>query len=222
MYPTRLICITAGHNRLLWIPTPPHLAAIYKPDFFFLSHFTSLHFWWSDSYVKGCLASLTTTSKLICPGTESVLSQNTLEFFFSLSPLHALIAATECHSRGAEHRLSTERPTACTTKPQCKQGIKRIDARPVLFLLLWTPAQNFSVKWKRNMLRKKKKTHETSRLRIRTDSRKVMNEWEMSQKWQKSFCFRRGYIFPYSSILKKWSQLLSDIFNKVDNKRRVH
>lgn len=109
------------HNRLLWIPTPPHLEAIYKPVFFFLSHF-HLSSFLVERQLCQRLSGLTDHSKQVnLPRHRVRLVPEHFGAFFS-SPLHALIAATECHSRGAEHRVTARGPQNLSVNTGLKES----------------------------------------------------------------------------------------------------
>lgn len=113
--------VTAGHNRLLWIPTPPHLAAIYKPVFFSLSHF-HLSSFLVERQLCQRLSGLTDHSKQVNLPRHRVrlVPEHFGVFFFS--PLHALIAATECHSRGTEYRATARGPQNLSVNTGLKES----------------------------------------------------------------------------------------------------
>ncbi len=200
--------VTAGHNRLLWIPTPPHLAAIYKPVFFPLSHF-HLSSFLVERQLCQRLSGLTDHNKQVnLPRHRVRLVPEHFGVFFSSSPLHALIAATECHSRGAEHRATARGPQNLSVNKGLKESMRRIC--PVF------PSLDSCAKlWK--TLRRETHTHtHTGRLVYGYDWQQKSNEWMRnvtSAKVTKELLFPRGCFF-FLNI-----QLFFDI---LDNKRGVH
>lgn len=188
--------VTTGHNRLLWIPTPPHLAPIYKPVFFPLSHFHLSSFLVEQQLCQR-LSGLTDHSKQVnLPRHRVRLVPEHFGCFFSSSSLHALIATTECHSRGAEHRATTRGPQNLSVNKGLKESMRRICP-------LFPSLDSGAKLWK--TLRRETRTRDISF--TETDWQQKSNEWMRnvtSAKVTKELLFSRGCLKKITNSIVLW------------------